>query len=218
MSRGRSRRATVRAVAAGQNETHGATRAARAAQQGCRAMVQRTLSGGRRAGIGRVPRRTERGAGTGTVARDRSGGGTRKPRERWTGAADREPPGWNNPPPEFGCSGPRTDADGHHAGKREPEPQGRVWLKQATGHTEAQTVKVVGNGEGGPKREWKPATRRSGTRQREPQRPRSPGSGFRVLGASEGRATPGKDGREEGRARRRRTRTPGQDGERGPRG
>jgi hypothetical protein len=32
-------------------------------------------------------------------------------------------------------------------------------LKQTTGFGEAKTVKVVKNGEGGPKRVWKPATR-----------------------------------------------------------
>jgi len=34
-------------------------------------------------------------------------------------------------------------------GKREYEPPEREWLKQATGHGGDQTVKVVGNGEGG---------------------------------------------------------------------
>jgi hypothetical protein len=34
-------------------------------------------------------------------------------------------------------------------------------LKHATGFGEEQAVKVVGNGGGGPKRVWKPATRRS---------------------------------------------------------
>jgi hypothetical protein len=34
-------------------------------------------------------------------------------------------------------------------------------LKHATGFGEEQTVKVAENGEGGPKRVWKPATRRS---------------------------------------------------------
>lgn len=48
---------------------------------------------------------------------------------------------------------------GQHAGSREKEPHGREWLKYVTGLGEAETVKVVRNGEGGPKREWKPATR-----------------------------------------------------------
>jgi hypothetical protein len=36
-------------------------------------------------------------------------------------------------------------------------------LKQITGFEEEQTVKVVENGEGGPKRAWNPATRRGWT-------------------------------------------------------
>jgi hypothetical protein len=39
------------------------------------------------------------------------------------------------------------------------EPQGCVWLKQATGSVKVQTVEVVKNDEGGPKQVWKPATR-----------------------------------------------------------
>jgi hypothetical protein len=35
-------------------------------------------------------------------------------------------------------------------------------MKDSTGFEEEQAVKVVRNGEGGPKRGWKPATRRSG--------------------------------------------------------
>jgi hypothetical protein len=49
-------------------------------------------------------------------------------------------------------------------GSRETEPHGREWLKQVTGLEEGQTVKVVKNGEGGPQRVWKPATRRSRTK------------------------------------------------------
>jgi hypothetical protein len=47
--------------------------------------------------------------------------------------------------------------DGPGSGR--DEPHGCVWLKEITGFGEEQTVKVVGNGEGGPKRVWKPATR-----------------------------------------------------------
>jgi hypothetical protein len=45
------------------------------------------------------------------------------------------------------------------AGRGETEPHGREWSKHTTGFEEEQTVKVVENGEGGPKRVWKPATR-----------------------------------------------------------
>jgi hypothetical protein len=52
----------------------------------------------------------------------------------------------------------------HHTGSREPKPHGREWPKHVTGLEEVQTVKVVGNGEGGPKRVWKPATRHRQTK------------------------------------------------------
>lgn len=45
-------------------------------------------------------------------------------------------------------------------GSRGDEPHGREWPKHVTGLEEEQTVKVVRNGEGGPKRAGKPATRR----------------------------------------------------------
>jgi hypothetical protein len=45
-------------------------------------------------------------------------------------------------------------------GSRKAQPHGREWLKKVTGLGEAQAVKVVGNGGGGPKRVWNPATRR----------------------------------------------------------
>jgi hypothetical protein len=51
-------------------------------------------------------------------------------------------------------------AGGGSTGSRGAEPQGREWPKHVTGLEEEQTVKVVKNGEGGPKRVWKPVTRR----------------------------------------------------------
>jgi hypothetical protein len=51
--------------------------------------------------------------------------------------------------------------EGRMQGKPGAQPQGREWLKQVTGSEEAEAVKVVRNGEGGPKRVWEPATRRS---------------------------------------------------------
>jgi hypothetical protein len=39
------------------------------------------------------------------------------------------------------------------------EPHGREWMKHSTGPEEAETVKVVRNGAGGPERDWNPATR-----------------------------------------------------------
>jgi len=44
-------------------------------------------------------------------------------------------------------------------GSWEAKPHGRECPKHVTGFEEVQTVKVVGNDEGGPKRVWKPATR-----------------------------------------------------------
>jgi hypothetical protein len=62
-------------------------------------------------------------------------------------------------PPESGRVGLRIDVKRHGSGREEHEPHGREWLKQATGFGEAQAAMVVGNGGGGPKRVWKPATR-----------------------------------------------------------
>jgi hypothetical protein len=45
------------------------------------------------------------------------------------------------------------------SGRRESEPQRREWTKYSTGFGEEEAVRVVGNGEGGTKREWNPATR-----------------------------------------------------------
>jgi hypothetical protein len=45
-------------------------------------------------------------------------------------------------------------------GAGKTKPHGRQWLKQVTGSGGVQTVRVVENGAGGPKRVWKPATRR----------------------------------------------------------
>jgi hypothetical protein len=61
-------------------------------------------------------------------------------------------------PRERGVPGPPGNGD---AGReRANKPHGRVWSKHTTGSGGEQTVKVVRNGEGGPKRVWKPATRR----------------------------------------------------------
>jgi hypothetical protein len=63
-------------------------------------------------------------------------------------------------------------------------------LKHATGFGEEQTVKVAENGGGGPKRVWKPATRRSPKEAvRAADYKAEPGSGFPELGAPEGRET-----------------------------
>jgi len=182
-------------------------------------MVVRPPSGGGRAGSGHRPRRTERGAGAGTVACDRSSGAP-GPRgaSREAGSFDREPLECMNLPPASGRVGPRTDVKGHGSGNREPKPQGREWLKKVTGSAEEQTVKVVGNDEGGPKRVWKPATRRFRKQRLRPVRKGEPGSGFCALGASEGRKNPRKEDREEGSVRRRRVRERGRESERGPRG
>jgi len=59
-------------------------------------------------------------------------------------------------------------------GSWERQPQGREWLKHTTGHGEAQAVKVVGNGGGGTKQEWNPATGR--------HRRRDESHGRRVVG------------------------------------
>jgi hypothetical protein len=65
-------------------------------------------------------------------------------------------------------------------------------MKHSAGFGEAQAVKVVGNGEGGPKRVWKPATRRGGNA--------APGSGFPGLGAPKRRRTPWEEVRDGGMA------------------
>ena len=85
--------------------------------------------------------------------------------------SDREPPATDpSPVSEHGSSdpgeltergrrGPRTESETREHGSRENEPQGREWSKHTTGFGEEQTVKVVRNGGGGPKRGWNPATR-----------------------------------------------------------
>jgi hypothetical protein len=58
----------------------------------------------------------------------------------------------------------RTDAATRRGGRwgaGRSEPHGCEWSKHTTGFGEAETVMVVENGEGGPKRVWKPVTRRS---------------------------------------------------------
>jgi hypothetical protein len=74
-----------------------------------------------------------------------------------------------------------------------------VRSKHTAGPGEAKPVKVVRNGEGGPKRVWKPATRRatSGAVLRGRIGKREPGSGFSGLGASKGQRTSGEDVRED---------------------
>jgi hypothetical protein len=62
---------------------------------------------------------------------------------------------------QHGPRGLRVEGCAAQQGSREDEPQGREWLKQVTGSGGEQTAKVAENGEGGPKRAWKPATRRS---------------------------------------------------------
>jgi hypothetical protein len=74
---------------------------------------------------------------------------------RGAGPAPVEPTGGRgNPRPVGRTFTPRE-------GSRANQPHGRVELKQAPGSEEEQAVKVVENGEGGPKRVWEPATRRS---------------------------------------------------------
>jgi hypothetical protein len=68
-----------------------------------------------------------------------------------------------SPPPAPGVAALGSTRSGDRAGKRGPEPHGREWPKYATGPGEEQTVMVVRNGEGGPKRGWNPATRHGGT-------------------------------------------------------
>jgi hypothetical protein len=85
-----------------------------------------------------------------------------------------------------------------------------VRSKHTAGPGEAKAVKVVRNGVGGPKRVWKPATRRAerGVVLRDRVVEREPGSGFSGLGASKGQRTSGEDVRADGKAARRRTGIP----------
>jgi hypothetical protein len=106
--------------------------------------------------------------------------------------ADREPPE-RAPPPAFGRTRSSDRASpGNTGGEQGEQPQGREWMKHSAGFGEEQTARVVGNGEGGPKRGWKPATRRGGNA--------APGSGFPGLGAPERRRTPWEEVRDEGMA------------------
>lgn len=68
--------------------------------------------------------------------------------------------GGRDEPREGWSSGHST---GRGSGEPGNEPHGREWMKDSTGSEEEQAVKVVGNGGGGPKRVWKPATRHGGT-------------------------------------------------------
>jgi hypothetical protein len=70
-----------------------------------------------------------------------------------TGSNDGGTPTRQRPP------GRRHAGDLPRAFHRAPELHERVRLKNAGGFGEVQTVKVVRNGEGGPKRGWNPATR-----------------------------------------------------------
>jgi hypothetical protein len=63
---------------------------------------------------------------------------------------------------------------GRTMGSRGRKPPGCEWPRHATGFGEEQAVKVVGNGGGGTKRVWKPATRRA-----EPSGVRAPGGAGR---------------------------------------
>jgi hypothetical protein len=112
------------------------------------------------AGVAVAVRHGRRGAGAGTAAMGgRSGGPEGRSEHR----------GAHTPPARPGAF--RSEHHPHVRrriarssrravrGSREPKPQGREWLKQVTGSEEGQAVKVVENGEGGPKRAWNPATR-----------------------------------------------------------
>jgi len=92
------------------------------------------------------------------------------------GGVDREPPERQLAPRvRVVCTSVRHDTNepregwssGHPTGggSGEPgaEPHGREWMKDSTGSEEAKAVKVVRNGEGGPERDWTPATRYGGT-------------------------------------------------------
>lgn len=73
-------------------------------------------------------------------------------------------PRTESPPPAPGHTATLgSTRSGIKAGRRGLEPHGREWPKYATGPGEEQTAKVVGNGGGGPKRGWNPATRHGGT-------------------------------------------------------
>jgi hypothetical protein len=87
-------------------------------------------------------------------------------------------------------------------GRGEAEPHGCEWSKHTTGHWEAQTVTVVRDGVGGPKRAWNPATRWSERAELRFRERVPPGSGFPVLGASEGRRTSWEESHPKGRANR----------------
>jgi len=102
-------------------------------------------------------------------------------------------------PPRLGCWTSVRQPEHNERGSGEHEPHGRVRSKHTAGPGEAKAVKVVGNGGGGPKRAWNPATRRatSGAVLRDRTGKREPGSGFSGLGASEGQRTSGEDVREE---------------------
>jgi hypothetical protein len=130
-----------------------------------------------------------------------------------TGSNDGGTPTRQRPP------GRRHAGDLPRAFHRAPELHERVRLKNAGGFGEVQTVKVVRNGEGGPKRGWNPATRRSQEGQPGNGRSgwRTPGSGLSGLGALEGRRTSGEDVRE-GDAVLGSQRNNGQGNGRGPRG
>jgi hypothetical protein len=74
-------------------------------------------------------------------------------------------------------------------------------LKNSTGFGEEQTVKVVGNGEGGPKRKWKAATWQFGKRTvKAASGSELQGSGFSELGAPKGQQTSREEGRDKGKA------------------
>jgi hypothetical protein len=147
-------------------------------------------------------------SGTGHPRVDRAG----PDRTRWE--PDREAPATRTPSPAFEPLGDSSEARAA-SGEGEQEPHGRERSKHTAGPGEAQAVKVVRNGGGGPKRVWKPATRRatSGAVLRDRVGKRGPGSGFSGLGASEGQRTSGEDVRWEGKAVRRRPGEPDRNAE-----
>jgi hypothetical protein len=71
---------------------------------------------------------------------------------------------WTSP----GKNGLRARRPGGSIGEPGQEPHGREWMKDSTGSEEEQAAKVVGNGAGGPKRDWNPATRYGGPERCEP--------------------------------------------------
>jgi hypothetical protein len=147
-------------------------------------------------------------SGTGHPRVDRAG----PDRTRWE--PDREAPATRTPSPAFEPLGDSSEARAA-SGEGEQEPHGRERSKHTAGPGEAQAVKVVRNGEGGPQRAWNPATRRatSGAVLRDRVGKRVPGSGFSGLGASEGQRTSGEDVRWEGKAVRRRPGEPDRNAE-----